>query len=188
MVLEWLRFISRIIFIPISDDLLVIRQISNWLQQDQPLYAIFLLVWSACFVCFTLFYGIPRLFRELPIIQKLLTTKHLAKAEAILQEKGAFAIAMSFFLPGIRRPIHYMAGLLAYPFRPYVLVTLAGTGVYALSWTILIDRLGVYGLLNRFSAWWATHSGVILLPGIVVACGILCWIFRDMIRNWFVRS
>lgn len=188
MVLEWVRFISRIIFIPISDDLLVIRQISNWLQQGQVPFAIFLLVWSACFVCFNLFYGIPRLFRELPFFQKLLTNKHLAKAEAILKEKGTIAIATSFFLPGVRRPIHYMAGLLAYPFRQYVLVTLAGTGVYALSWTFLVHRLGAYGLLNRFSAWWAAHSHVLLVPGIVVACGILGWIFRDVIRNWFVRS
>ncbi|UKS57537.1 DedA family protein [Exiguobacterium acetylicum] len=188
MILEWFRFISSIVFIPISDDLLVIRQISSWLRHGHQPIVIFLLVWSACFVCFNLFYGIPRLFRKLPFFQKLLTNKHLAKAEAVLQEKGTVAIATSFFLPGVRRPIHYMAGLLAYPFRPYIIVTFAGTGIYALLWTILINRLGAYGLLNRFSIWWATHSGVLLLPGIVVLCGILCWIFRDTIRNWFVRS
>ncbi|MET4654862.1 membrane-associated protein [Exiguobacterium sp. PvP048] len=129
---EWIRFISSILFIPISDDLLVIRQISSWLRQNQNPAVIFLLVWSACFICFNLFYAIPRFFRELPFFQKLLTNKHLAKAEAILQEKGTVAIAMSFFLPGVRRPIHYMSGLLAYPYRLYVLVTLAGTGVYAM--------------------------------------------------------
>ncbi|WP_214851350.1 VTT domain-containing protein [Exiguobacterium sp. s193] len=184
---EWIRFISSILFIPISDDLLVIRQISSWLRQGQGLLLIFLSVWSACFVCFNLFYGIPRMFRELPVFQKLLTNKHLAKAEVILQEKGTVAIAMSFFLPGVRRPIHYMAGLLAYPFRPYVLVTLAGTGVYALLWTILVNLLGAYGLLNRFSTWWATHGGVILLPGLLILSCLLGWIFRDTIRNWFVR-
>ena len=184
---EWIRFISSILFIPISDDLLVIRQISSWLRQNQNPAVIFLLVWSACFICFNLFYAIPRFFRELPFFQKLLTNKHLAKAEAILQEKGTVAIAMSFFLPGVRRPIHYMSGLLAYPYRPYVLVTLVGTGVYALLWTILVNRLGAYGLLNRFSAWWATHGGVILLPGLLILTGVLGWIFRDTIRIWFVR-
>jgi len=184
---EWIRFISSILFIPISDDLLVIRQISSWLRQNQNPAVIFLLVWSACFICFNLFYAIPRFFRELPFFQKLLTNKHLTKAEAILQEKGTVAIAMSFFLPGVRRPIHYMSGLLAYPYRPYVLVTLVGTGVYALLWTILVNRLGAYGLLNRFSAWWATHGGVILLPGLLILTGVLGWIFRDTIRNWFVR-
>lgn len=187
MVSEWIRFISSILFIPISDDLLVIRQISGWLRQDQTPVVIFLLVWSASFVCFNLFYGIPRFFRELPLFQKALTNKHLAKAEAILQEKGTVAIAMSFFLPGVRRPIHYMAGLLAYPYRPYVFVTLAGTGVYSLLWTILVNRLGAYGLLNSFSVWWATHGGVILLPGLLILTGVLGWVFRDTIRNWFVR-
>lgn len=183
---EWIRFISSILFIPISDDLLVIRQISSWLREDQALLLIFLSVWSACFVCFNLFYGIPRIFRELPFFQRLLTNKHLAKAEVILQEKGTVAIAMSFFLPGVRRPIHYMAGLLAYPFRPYVLVTLAGTGLYALLWTVLVNRLGAYGLLNRFSVWWATHGGVLLLPGLLALCFFLVWFFWDRIRYWFV--
>ncbi|WP_051004052.1 DedA family protein [Exiguobacterium antarcticum] len=188
MLSEWIRFISSILFIPISDDLLVIRQISSWLREDQALLLIFLSVWSACFVCFNLFYGIPRIFRELPVFQRLLTNKHLAKAEVILQEKGTVAIAMSFFLPGIRRPIHYMAGLLAYPFRPYVLVTLAGTGVYALLWTVLVNRLGAYGLLNRFSVWWATHGGVLLLPGLLALGLFLVWFFWDRIRDRFVRK
>ena len=107
---EWIRFISSILFIPISDDLLVIRQISSWLRQDQTPVVIFLLVWSASFVCFMAF---PDFFGNSLSFQKVLTNKHLAKAEAILQEKGTVSIAMSFFLPGVRRPIHYMAGLLA---------------------------------------------------------------------------
>lgn len=182
MLIEWIKYIGKIIFIPISDDLLTFKQINTWIQNDLSTTNIFLAIWIGSFVCFFLFYTIPRLFREFQFFQRILTKPYMLKAENLIQRRGNVAIAVSFFLPGVRRPIHYMAGLLAYPFQSYFLITLIGTWVYTFLWLIFLKIAFYLGWINRIIEWYEKYGWNLVVFGVLLVVCLLIWWFRVEIR------
>lgn len=178
--MDWMAFVrlaGGIMFTPLSDDVLMMGHVLLGVMEGTHPLKIWLMTWPVFVIAFTWFYLIARFFREVPFVKKIMKSRFLSQAETILERRGGWAIGLSFFLPGVRHPIHYVAGLLNYPLGRYVAINVAAAGVYTGVWTFLIVRIG------KVVTWSSVMNGVTENPmllglgviGGITVLGFLVW-------------
>ena len=140
-----------IMFTPLSDDVLMIthltvatRALSDWL--------LFVSTWFVFTAAFSWFYLVGRgLHRILPTSQK--NTRYIKRAEALYQKYGSRIVLVSFFIPGLRHPLHYVAGFTSLPFRTYAFYTTVSAFVYTGAWSLIIRFAGRIPAFAQFQDW-----------------------------------
>ena len=160
------------------------------------------LVFAACFLGIWLgdmglyalarYFGRPLLARSW--VKRRISEDQLAKSEAWLKKRGALALLVVRFVPGLRLPTYLLAGMLAMPFFYFALAT----GVIALVWVgLLIGLAKILGVASVFAlaklmdakilSWSAAHYGQIALAAmlvtIVAALGLRPRKVRTLLRN-----
>lgn len=157
------RLAGGIMFTPLSDDVLMMGHVALRLREGIHPILIWLAAWPVFFIAFTWFYLLARFFREIPLVKRFMKSKFLEQAESILERRGLWAIGLSFFLPGVRHPIHYVAGLLGYPLPRYLAMTFAAAGLYTGLWTFLIVRIGEAVTWSELWMWLTQNPSMVLL-------------------------
>ncbi|MGF9947394.1 DedA family protein [Priestia megaterium] len=175
-----IRLALEIMFTPISDEVLLLTQLGIWASKNINPYMAWILAWIAIFIAFLWFYIVGRFFRQVPLIEKWMAKKWLQKAEKLLDRFGVWAIMLAFFVPGVRHPIHYIAGILKFPIRKYLLANLMASSLYTGSWTYVVykfnQKIGI-----RLVLYWIHQHLLMVLT--LFAFLILCFIFYKMKRN-----
>ncbi|KTR27258.1 membrane protein [Exiguobacterium indicum] len=172
-IMALVRLAGGIMFTPLSDDVLMMSFAALRLREGMYPVVIWLTVWPVFFIAFTWFYLLARFFREIPLVKRWMKSRFLERAETIIERRGLWAIGLSFFLPGVRHPIHYVAGLLGYPLPRYLVMTFLAAGVYTGLWTFLIVRIGEAVTWSELWNWLQVNPGIIsaivvILIGLVV--------------------
>lgn len=162
-VMTLVRLAGGIMFTPLSDDVLMMGYVALRMREGIHPILIWLTAWPVFFVAFTWFYLLARFFREIPIVKRLMKSKFLEQAESILERRGLWAIGLSFFLPGVRHPIHYVAGLLGYPLPRYLAMTFVAAGLYTGLWTFLIVRIGEAVTWSELWVWLSQNPSMVML-------------------------
>lgn len=146
-IIELLRLAAGIMFTPISDEVILLSSLGIWAADGVNPYGVWLASWGMVFVAFLWFYVVGMFFRSIPLFNRWMSTKWLNKAEKMLSRYGFWAVMVSFFVPGIRHPIHYVAGIMRMPLRKYVTATLIASSIYTGVWTGLVytfdEKVGV---------------------------------------------
>jgi membrane protein DedA with SNARE-associated domain len=174
MIFELFRLAASIMFTPISDEVLLLAQLSIWVSKDMNPYLAWISSWFAIFIAFLWFYLVGRFFRELPLVERWMAKKWLLKAEHSLQRFGIWAVMAAFFIPGIRHPVHYMAGILKFPIRKYLLANLIASSLYTGFWTFMVYKLGQKIEMKFILIWFHQHLFIVLSLCVFM---ILCLIF-----------
>ncbi|OAI85161.1 hypothetical protein AYO36_11530 [Exiguobacterium sp. KKBO11] len=172
-IMALVRLAGGIMFTPLSDDVLMMSFAALRLREGMYPVVIWLTTWPVFFIAFTWFYLLARFFREIPLVKRWMKSRFLERAETIIERRGLWAIGLSFFLPGVRHPIHYVAGLLGYPLPRYLVMTFLAAGVYTGLWTFLIVRIGEAVTWSELWNWLQVNPGIIsaivvILIGLVV--------------------
>ena len=162
-VMALVRLAGGIMFTPLSDDVLMMGYAALRIREGMHPILIWLVAWPVFFIAFAWFYLLARFFREIPLVKRLMKSKFLEQAESILERRGLWAIGLSFFLPGVRHPIHYVAGLLGYPLPRYLAMTFVAAGLYTGLWTFLIVRIGEVVTWSELGIWLSEHPSMVLL-------------------------
>ncbi|MFL0201036.1 DedA family protein [Exiguobacterium acetylicum] len=160
-IMALVRLAGGIMFTPLSDDVLMMSFAALRLREGMYPVVIWLTAWPVFFISFTWFYLLARFFREIPLVKRWMKSRFLERAETIIERRGLWAIGLSFFLPGVRHPIHYVAGLLGYPLPRYLLMTFLAAGVYTGLWTFLIVRIGEAVTWSELWNWLQVNPGII---------------------------
>ncbi|WP_313533273.1 VTT domain-containing protein [Exiguobacterium sp.] len=155
------RLAGGIMFTPLSDDVLMMSFAALRLREGMYPVVIWLTAWPISFIAFTWFYLLARFFREIPLVKRWMKSRFLERAETIIERRGLWAIGLSFFLPGVRHPIHYVAGLLGYPLPRYLVMTFLAAGVYTGLWTFLIVRIGEAVTWSELWNWLQVNPGIV---------------------------
>ncbi|MED3854986.1 DedA family protein [Priestia megaterium] len=175
-----IRLALEIMFTPISDEVLLLTQLGIWASKGVNPYVAWILAWMAIFIAFLWFYLIGRFFRQVPLIEKWMAKKWLQKAEKLLDRFGVWAIMLAFFVPGVRHPIHYMAGILKFPVNKYLLANLIASSLYTGIWTFIVykfnQKIGIRFILVSLHQ----HLFTVL---IFLTFLLLCIIFYKFKRN-----
>ncbi len=162
-IMALVRLAGGIMFTPLSDDVLMMGYTALRIKEGVHPVLIWLAAWPIFFISFAWFYLLARFFREIPLIKKFMKIKFLTRAEEILDRRGLWAIGLSFFLPGVRHPIHYVAGLLAYPLPRYLGMTFLAAGLYTGLWTFVIVRIGQAVTWSELWEWIMTNPSMIFI-------------------------
>ncbi|MEM5008842.1 VTT domain-containing protein [Priestia megaterium] len=174
------RLALEIMFTPISDEVLLLTQLGIWASKDINSYLAWILSWIAIFIAFLWFYIVGRFFRQVPLIEKWMAKKWLQKAEKLLNSFGGWAVMVAFFVPGIRHPIHYIAGILNFPIKKYLLANFLASSLYSGAWTFIVykfnQKIGIKLVLI-----WLHQNLSIVLP--LVAILLLCFTFYKVKSN-----
>jgi membrane protein DedA with SNARE-associated domain len=160
-IMALVRLAGGIMFTPLSDDVLMMGFAALRLREGMYPVVIWLTAWPVFFIAFTWFYLLARFFREIPLVKRWMKSRFLERAVAIIERRGLWAIGLSFFLPGVRHPIHYGAGLLGYPLPRYLVMTFLAAGVYTGLWTFIIIRIGEAVTWSELWNWLQVNPGVI---------------------------
>ena len=160
-IMALVRLAGGIMFTPLSDDVLMMSFAALRLREGMYPVVIWLTAWPVFFIAFTWFYLLARFFREIPLVKRWMKSRFLERAETIIERRGLWAIGLSFFLPGVRHPIHYVAGLLGYPLPRYLLMTFLAAGVYTGIWTFLIVRIGEAVTWPELWNWLQVNPGIV---------------------------
>ncbi|MGE7217446.1 DedA family protein [Priestia koreensis] len=157
-IIEFVRMSIAIIFTPLSDDVLLATQLGIWNHHGVNPVWMWIASWTVFFVSFSAFYAIGRFFRTIPLLQRFLNGKHLTRAQNFLNRHGKWAIAMSFFTPGLRHPAHYVAGILKFSLIQYLLTTFLAAGAYTGLWTYVMYKVGKIISFKEILNWGMDHS------------------------------
>jgi membrane-associated protein len=174
-IIELLRLAAGIMFTPISDEVILLSSLGIWAADGVNPYGVWLASWGMVFVAFLWFYVVGMFFRSIPLFNKWMSTKWLNKAEKMLSRYGFWAVMVSFFVPGVRHPIHYVAGIMRMPLRKYVTATLLASSIYTGVWTGLVytfdEKVGVEFVLGLLLDHLPLVAAVVL---IVVLTLLVC--------------
>ncbi|MDC0706529.1 DedA family protein [Priestia sp. AB] len=176
---ELIRLAVEIMFTPISDDVLMLTQVSIWASKDINPYMVWLSSWITLFIAFLWFFLVGRFFRQVPFIEKWMAKKWLRKAEKLLNGFGGWAVILAFFVPGVRHPIHYIAGILKFPVKKYLLANFLASSLYSGAWTFTIYKFNQKIGINLVLLWLRQHLSIVLL---LVAI-LLCFVFYKVKSN-----
>ncbi len=160
-IMALVRLAGGIMFTPLSDDVLMMSFAALRLREGMYPVVIWLTAWPIFFIAFMWFYLLARFFREIPLVKRWMKSRFLERAETIIERRGLWAIGLSFFLPGVRHPIHYVAGLLGYPLPRYLVMTFLAAGVYTGLWTFLIVRIGEAVTWSELWNWLQVNPGIV---------------------------
>ncbi|AKO93039.1 hypothetical protein BEH_13685 [Priestia filamentosa] len=182
IIYELLGLAASIMFTPISDDVLLLGQLGIWMSKNMNPYLAWISSWVTIFIAFLWFYLVGRFFRELPLVKRWMARKWLLKAEYYLQRFGVGAVMVAFFIPGIRHPIHYVAGILKFSTKKYLLANLIASSLYTGVWTFMVYKLD-QKVGMKFILLWLPHHLFIVLS--CLAFLISCIIFYKWKRNHY---
>ncbi|WP_244856781.1 DedA family protein [Priestia megaterium] len=127
---ELIRLALEIMFTPISDDVIMLTQVGIWASKRINPYMVWMSSWITLFIALLSFFLVGRFFRQVPLIEKWMAKKWLQKAEKLLDRFGDWAIMLAFFVPGVRHPIHYIAGILKFSLKKYLLANFLASSLY----------------------------------------------------------
>lgn len=108
-------------------------------------------------------FGIGRLARVFPALERFAKSPRLAGLEGWLAEHIFSSVFVTRFLPGLRLTIYVTYGFLGIPFRKFFPPALLA----ALSWTALL--FGLFYAFGRLAFGW---YGLIRWPLIIIALGV----------------
>ncbi|MFY0569170.1 DedA family protein [Archangium lansingense] len=116
----------------------------------------------------------PRVFSH-PKMAKMLTPARIELLQKMFARRGAVAVFLARFLPGLRAPAFLLAGATGLPYRQFVLADATAAWVPALGMTWLGFRFGPQVLTD-------VQGGLrwLLLAALVLALGVLSvrWVRR----------
>ncbi|MCY1076626.1 DedA family protein [Archangium lansingense] len=116
----------------------------------------------------------PRVFSH-PKMARMLTPARIELLQKMFARRGAVAVFLARFLPGLRAPAFLLAGATGLPYRRFVLADATAAWVPALGMTWLGFRFGPQVLTD-------VQGGLrwLLLAAVVVALGVLSvrWVRR----------
>jgi membrane-associated protein len=109
----------------------------------------------------------PRVFAH-PRLAKMLTPERIGLLQKLFARRGAVAVFLARFLPGLRAPAFLLAGATGVPYRRFLLADGAAAWIPALGMTWLGFRFGTRVLQEVQGAlrW-------VLLVAVVVGLGVL---------------
>lgn len=141
-----------IMFTPLSDDVLMVTHLTITTVTAVPEWLVFLSTWTIFTLAFSWFYLIGRgLNRFIPTSQR--DSRYLKRAEALYARYGARVLLVSYFIPGLRHPIHYVAGFTSLSFRTYTLYnTLSALG-YTGAWFTVIHLAEHVPVFQQAQDW-----------------------------------
>lgn len=147
-------FMSGIMFTPVSDDFLVVSFLFYFFSHDVSFFFTWSILWFLCSLSFTWFYGIGYLASCL-MVKSTRLAKYMSRVRPLLDKHGARLIAAAYFLPGLRHPIHYVAGFTRIPLKTYAIYNVSAAAVFTLLWAIIVRYFEhsfiLQSLLERFS-------------------------------------
>lgn len=108
----------------------------------------------------------------------LISEQRLRSGQEWFQQRGAYAVVMSRFIPGTRLPTYLAAGVLRMPFWQFSLLLL----VPALVWTPILTY-GAYFLGDRALAVFGAYRGGAL--AVLVAVGLVVWLLVQLVIPLF---
>lgn len=187
-IMALVRLAGGIMFTPLSDDVLMMSFAALRLGEGMYPVVIWLTAWPVFFIAFIWFYLLARFFREIPLVKRWMKSRFLERAETIIERRGLWAIGLSFFLPGVRHPIHYVAGLLGYPLPRYLVMTFLAAGVYTGLWTFLIVQIGEAVTWSELWNWLQVNPGIvgsvlIIVIGIAVIGIVHHWRQKESVEE-----
>lgn len=104
--------------------------------------------------------------------------RRLEWADEQLRERGGELIAVARFIPGGRIAVTLSAGLLAYPWRRFILFDAAA----ALGWALYSALLGYYGG-EIFEGFWGLVLALVTAFGIAAAIELGRWLLKRRRRR-----
>lgn len=109
----------------------------------------------------------PRVFSH-PKLSKMLTPARIGLLQGMFARRGALAVFLARFLPGLRAPAFLLAGATGLPYRRFLLADAAAAWIPAMGMTWLGFRFGPQVLAD-------VQGGLrwLLLAALVVALGLL---------------
>jgi membrane protein DedA with SNARE-associated domain len=109
----------------------------------------------------------PKVFSH-PKLSKMLTPARIGLLQGMFARRGAVAVFLARFLPGLRAPAFLLAGATGLPYRRFLLADAAAAWIPAMGMTWLGFRFGPQVLADvRGGLRW------LLLAAVVVALGVL---------------
>lgn len=137
-----------IMFTPLSDDVLMITHLtvapSGW--------ALFFTTWIVFTLAFSWFYLVGRgLHRVIPSSKH--DSRYLNRAKTLYEKYGSRIVLFSYFIPGLRHPIHYVAGFTSLKFRTYMVYNAISAFLYTGAWLIVIRVAGYVPAVQQFQNW-----------------------------------
>jgi membrane-associated protein len=108
--------------------------------------------------------------------------RRLEWADEQLRERGGQLIAVGRFIPGGRTAVSLSAGLLAYPWRRFVVFDAAA----ALGWATYSALLGYYGG-QTFEGFWGLILALLTAFGVAAGIELVRWIMRRRRRSASAR-
>jgi len=139
-----------IMFTPASDDLLVATFVIYVVANDHASIPSFFITWLICFAAFTWFYGIGQCLNS-ALPEKKKNGRLLLKAQRLIDRYGTRVIFFSYFIPGLRHPIHYVSGFMKVPLKTYLIYNVSAAAVYSLFWSIAVRLFDVSKYLHFIS-------------------------------------
>ncbi len=116
----------------------------------------------------------PKVFSH-PKLSKMLTPARIGLLQGMFARRGAVAVFLARFLPGLRAPAFLLAGATGLPYRRFLLADAAAAWIPAMGMTWLGFRFGPQVLADvRGGLRW------LLLAAVVVALGVfgVRWVRR----------
>jgi len=109
----------------------------------------------------------PRVFSH-PKLSKMLTPARIGLLQKMFARRGALAVFLARFLPGLRAPAFLLAGASGVPYRRFLLADAAAAWIPAMGMTWLGFRFGPQVLVQ-------VQGGLrwVLFAAVVVAVGVL---------------
>ncbi|WP_214696939.1 VTT domain-containing protein [Exiguobacterium sp. s160] len=151
MIIHYGMLAIGIMFTPLSDDVLMITHLTV-ADAFVPGWLLFVSTWILFTLTFGWFYLIGKgLHHILPMRQR--ESRYLKRAEAFYQKYGARTIMISYFIPGLRHPLHYIAGFTSLKLRTYTLYTTISAFLYTSAWFLVIGLANQIPAFQQFQDW-----------------------------------
>lgn len=137
-----------IMFTPLSDDILMITH----LTVATPGWTLFLSTWIVFTIAFSWFYLVGRgLHQVIPSSKR--NSRYLMRAKALYEKYGSRIVLVSYFIPGLRHPLHYIAGFTSLKFRTYALYNTISAFLYTGAWFLVIRLAGTIPVFQQLQDW-----------------------------------
>lgn len=107
-------------------------------------------------------YGLGRLARLIPYIQRLLPPRREAMVHAWVADRVFKIVVISRFLPGVRLPTYTTCGYLGVSFRKFMLGTMSATAIWTSGLFLVSMKIGDV-LIAHFGVWrWAGVGAMVV--------------------------
>ncbi|MCT4782711.1 MULTISPECIES: DedA family protein [Exiguobacterium] len=146
--MQYVMLAVGIMFTPLSDDVLIMTH----LTVANPGWFLFFSTWVVFTLAFSWFYLVGRgLHRVIPSSTR--DSRYLTRAKTLYETYGARIVLVSYFIPGLRHPLHYVAGFTSLTFRTYFLYNAISAFLYTGAWSVVIRLAGHIPVFQQFQHW-----------------------------------